>query len=534
MRRTSRRGWTAKGIDNSGGSIIDLEELSDTESLDSFFDDDFDDTSKEESLNQFLCCNTLGVESKGHKADWRAGELSIPEFHCPRCRDHWYGLTSYPCDEELARLIREGKWYTGRGDSLKKRSDRNDRDRMKTDNEDDTRSYSSDSLALPDINSRKGANFQTKKSGHHIEFVDFNLQKNAKKNRRISFKVGSEYIDDDTMGNGSSNTSLDEKKNNSRRSLSNARNGMSDGDDKGSVLNGQESSRDGNRTKRNIDSSSSTSDVNSSSSSTLLQDQEKYKDKKEDMINGLGKAKDKKKGSKNDETNDKSYGFGNGRSSKNDSVKNSDKLHSQNGNLGNGFIGLENGGIKSSTNDADKTSNGQVYQGTDNNDNYHKSSSNGPGIDDQQSEASHTAAAGGTNNSSKTTGLAKSSKDYTNSSQRSSRSNSLYGGSQRWGPNDGDDKNQLVHGKGYMRASNPSQSEWGDPTHARMWASNTATSSRVSSANSRSRRNNDDDHSDDVRPITLPPIIRKKADNPFSLGLPEGFELTRAFTFSYY
>lgn len=47
--------------------------------------------------------------------DWTAGEIAIPEFHCPRCRDHWYGLTHYPCDEELARLIRQGLWATGQG-----------------------------------------------------------------------------------------------------------------------------------------------------------------------------------------------------------------------------------------------------------------------------------------------------------------------------------------------------------------------------------------------------------------------------------
>lgn len=47
--------------------------------------------------------------------DWTAGEIAIPEFHCQRCRDHWYGLTHYPCDEELARLIRQGLWATGQG-----------------------------------------------------------------------------------------------------------------------------------------------------------------------------------------------------------------------------------------------------------------------------------------------------------------------------------------------------------------------------------------------------------------------------------
>lgn len=42
-----------------------------------------------------------------------SGEVDIPKFHCPRCRDHWYGYSSVPCDEELARLIREGLWHTG-------------------------------------------------------------------------------------------------------------------------------------------------------------------------------------------------------------------------------------------------------------------------------------------------------------------------------------------------------------------------------------------------------------------------------------
>jgi len=42
----------------------------------------------------------------------------VPKFHCPRCRDHWYGYSSVPCDEELARLIKEGLWYTGNKDKM--------------------------------------------------------------------------------------------------------------------------------------------------------------------------------------------------------------------------------------------------------------------------------------------------------------------------------------------------------------------------------------------------------------------------------
>ena len=44
-----------------------------------------------------------------------ASVIELKKFHCPRCRDHWYGLTPFPCDEELERLIHEGLWYTGQG-----------------------------------------------------------------------------------------------------------------------------------------------------------------------------------------------------------------------------------------------------------------------------------------------------------------------------------------------------------------------------------------------------------------------------------
>ncbi len=68
MRRTVERGWVAKAYpDAHASSQLDLDlydDLSDVESLDSFFDDDFDTEQQEEKIQNLLSCNTLGVESK--------------------------------------------------------------------------------------------------------------------------------------------------------------------------------------------------------------------------------------------------------------------------------------------------------------------------------------------------------------------------------------------------------------------------------------------------------------------------------------
>ena len=68
MRRTER-GWVAKHYpDHAPTSLTNLEseldELSDCDSLDSFFDEDFDDRQHSEKLGNLLTCNTLGVEAK--------------------------------------------------------------------------------------------------------------------------------------------------------------------------------------------------------------------------------------------------------------------------------------------------------------------------------------------------------------------------------------------------------------------------------------------------------------------------------------
>lgn len=72
MRHSSKHGWVAKGYPdmhssssqpNLDSDLFGTENL-DCESLDSFFDDDFEDQGTVERLGNLLSCNTLGVETK--------------------------------------------------------------------------------------------------------------------------------------------------------------------------------------------------------------------------------------------------------------------------------------------------------------------------------------------------------------------------------------------------------------------------------------------------------------------------------------
>lgn len=72
MRRSSTRGWVAKAYPEQQSSSsqpnLDLEHFTssqlESESLDSFFDDEYEEQDQDEKLGLLLSCNTLGVESK--------------------------------------------------------------------------------------------------------------------------------------------------------------------------------------------------------------------------------------------------------------------------------------------------------------------------------------------------------------------------------------------------------------------------------------------------------------------------------------
>ena len=461
-----------------------------------------------------------------------SGDVAIPKFHCPRCRDHWYGVTAFPCDEELARLIREGKWYTGKeGNMLSQQDSEARRRNKKTDLSSSPGSY--DSNLSQGIKKRKGTGLANDRSGHKIDFINPRAKTATKKNRKISFKLDG---DDSGLENSGSSGLLHDGAGNRRAGRINNRGDLSRGMSLGSKTSNGLSDTDRNR---NMESSSSASDINSSSSTTLLKGSGKGgKDGSGSKLGGMENNSDNMNGS----------GLGGKAQSKLDASRT-------------GPFGTTGAGQGSNNNGGSSNNGGAIGRGGQLSDtrNEHDTTGGSNGLDDRHGNSrlkeSMLAGQGGLNGENGATGMTNTGSSTDNHDGKglggkdrlknrrgkynssgsltghSSRSSLYGGGSQRWSE-DGDGnkrkERELVGGKGYMRASSPSQAEWGDPTHARAWASNTASSSRVSLAQS----NKDKDEIDEV--IYLPPI-KNQLKNPFdSSDLPDTFHFTRAFTFSYY
>lgn len=432
--------------------------------------------------------------------------------------------------------MREGKWYLGKdGSKNPSRTDGGPRDRNK-DSKDMTNSGSTDSLSLPSIQKRRGSAFTTNKSNHHIDFVTPGINRDKKSNRRITFK-----LDGDDLETDNSNSSLNDggEEGRGRRRSSFKNNGSNDINSSLSKANGgpSDGGSGGDGMRKPLGSGSSLSDmINSGSSTTLLQRGGGGGGNDESNLSSLGggkRSKGNRKGQNDsDALNGSPYGSRSGLDS-DSKLKNSkrfggniDPTNSTNNQGSNTSL---SGRTNATTNNGDyrgrqqsDATNGEMCTNGDGSDNNGRL--NGTGNDDES----------GSNNDKKGRGRGRegrggkygSGSNSLSSSQRGSRTNLLING--------GDKKDrELVHGKGYMRASSPSQSDWGDPTHARIWASNTASSSRVSLAGM-SRRDNEEDE-DSERELVLPPIVNRKRENPFgNLDFMDGFELTRAYTFSYH
>lgn len=120
------------------------------------------------------------------------------------------------------------------------------------------------------------------------------------------------------------------------------------------------------------------------------------------------------------------------------------------------------------------------------------------------------------------------------SSRRGSQSSSITSAqaiSSERGPDHGRKVRKAV---GYMRAVSPTGSEWGDPSHARPYASSTTASSRAGSTFALPQNEESEDTVTSTLPPLIPPIVNKQKPLVDLSDLMGGFQLTKAWTFSYH
>ncbi len=456
------------------------------------------------------------ILSQGNRPDWVSGKLGLPEFHCPRCRDHWYGVTDIPCDEELARLIREGQWHTGKeeegGGGTKHRRRR---EHVKGDKDKDYRSYSSDSLTSKSSNTRLNRNNESGESKGQSESSLTNEEKNVKNpKKRITFKLDNEFESSDS--NSSSNTQLE-----------------------GGARKGHGVKHYGDRLLSSDDRLSNRTGEPANSANSVKYDggDGVGRDFRDAGKNGGGDVTGKQRNSSEQLDSDNSGLLDNTGGRKKKVGKNSNGSFS-------GQVSNESGGNKQKRHGSQ--GDGATYETESGNNHSRKyeekklekkstsllnntsddlKTSNRAG-DNSTGAVNYDNGTGQTRGGHKVggeTGLSSSSQARSTDSRRGSISMDDHG------------KNVRKPG-GYMRAVSPSASDWGDPTHARSFISSTATSRSVSRTGSLVNLGGADEEEEEQR-LSLPPIIpaisRKKPLLDLS-DVMEGFQFTRAWTFSYH
>ena len=461
-----------------------------------------------------------------------SGKLGLPEFHCPRCRDHWYGITDVPCDEELARLIREGLWRTGReegGGGGAKHSRR--RELSKGDKDRDNRSYSTDSLTSKSSKTRLNRrNENGDNKGHHGS-IAYEEKERKKPKKHITFKLDNEF--ESSGSNNGSNTQLE---GGGARRGRNAKGyaskfPSSDGrqfeissgvsEQTNSVNSVKYSSDDGpdffdgNKTDQKDFMSNkqrkagvhNASEQLDSDNSGLLEDTERKKNKvdknSKESVGGLMQF-NRQADNESGENGQKIHGLQAGKTTYGTDIS---VGNTQSPNLGYSGRNLkENAAFSNKGPDDYSNTNGAESISTEN-------------LNNSKND-SHKRGGQKVNKTDST--LSSSSQVRSTGSRRGSLSMEDHG------------KNVRKPG-GYMRAVSPSASDWGDPAHARSFISSTATSRSISRAGSLVNLGQDKDEEEER--LSLPPIIPAINSKKPLLDLSDimgGFQFTRAWTFSYH
>ena len=396
------------------------------------------------TLNPMLRAYTQN--SQGHKKDWIAGEVGIPKFHCPRCRDHWYGLTPFPCDEELARLIRDGLWHTGMGDSGK--CNMKIKSGEWTGGKGGTAEGGSPGGADGDSSGRKPKRI-LKDDGENGSLELGRGNEGKKNKRKITFKL------DDESGDG-------------RNGSDGYRNGS--GDDG----NGHTKNLTGDQHQNHLSTNSGTDGID------------------HHLLNGVGSSSS-------------SNSRGNGLNTNNT-----------------GLLGSSGFGKTEDNQRTSRTANGllsdEAGMGLLNSlaDSGHLGNSKNRGTSGDKLEGVH-------NGQNDICGDDTQNDGGAGSLQQSSANSSTEGG-RKMSDSAGPDYGRKVRkAGGYMRASSPTGSEWGDPSHARLYASSTVASSLTGSTSNL--------HKDRALPPIIPPIRARKPRADFLEG---GFEITPPWRYSYF
>jgi len=445
----------------------------------------------------------------------------VPKFHCPRCRDHYYGLTPFPCDEELARLIREGLWRTGEGVTSPDRSIRHgmmkaslsstDTQRHRKTSEGDYQSSSK--IKLPPLDTSKPTHSQ--KSSLDNSNAS-NTTTNKKTKKRISFALDNLGADgqspsaSETDLNLSNNSSGRKRKGSDLLTVSDTSGSNSSLDRYGLGVGGQKKSDNQSSTSKLLGSQTQlgekgggnlSSDANHNGKDASDKGRANSKNDSNNILggtnsctNGMTNQKDGKESvSLTDDGSSPKKGLGSTMS---------DGTVVGSATIGN-FSDSENG---VNCNSGDKTERGGFSTGEK------------PGVGVASNNRSNTSRNGKDCNVTSKTG---------NSSKSSGGSNNSH--------DSGKAKRSHKAPPGYMRAASPSQSDWGDPTHAKKWIDNVALK-----PTSQFKYNTDDDDNDDefssMTRASWHSRLRKppKSEEPDNtLLLPLGPNLTRAFTFSY-
>lgn len=454
----------------------------------------------------------------------------MPKFHCPRCRDHYYGLTPYPCDEELARLIREGLWRTGEGASPDKSirrglmraslSETNIQKNRKSNNKD---MESSSKVKLPPLNANNSnmtSSHDTTQGNTNGSSSTSNLSK--KRSKKITF-----VLDNDSGASPStSETSLSGHNSGSRSGTKGRKRRIGDESKKGSL-----GSNKGSLTGLNDTGSGSNSSLdryrvaghqkksdNQSSTSKLIDSQTdvgilKNKGDGENSLSARGTNKDIVGGTNT--SNNVLYGDGDGNDGKG-KAKGLGDMANMDTTRG---VGTNTSGSLTLIDEASMTDLDDTNTSLNNINTSNRSGS--------RHNNGNTATMGSKDGN-------KSSDDATNGGSKKCNVINCQNKIADFSAADGSKKAHKTP-PGYMRAASPSQSDWGDPTHAKKWINN------VAPPHPTFRYNNDnDDYDDNFSSQVFNPRAGwqqqkkpSKSDSDDPLFLPIGPTFTRAFTFSY-